>query len=54
MFVKEITVMNFENYFPLLKYSTEKTNFRQFNHTECKKRNDHSQWKTGLYWVITD
>ena len=36
-----------------LKYSTEKNNFRQFNHTGCKKRNDHSQRKPGLYWIIT-
>ena len=56
MFIKEITVMNFENYFPLwndLNIAQEKNNFRQFNHTGCKKRNDHSQRKPGLYWTIT-
>lgn len=49
--------MSFENYFPLwndLKYSTEKTNFRQFDHTACEKRNNHSQREHGLYRIITD
>ena len=56
MFVKEITVMNFENCFPLwndLNTTQKKNNFRQFNHTVCKKRDNHSQWKPGLHWIIT-
>ena len=36
-----------------IKYSTEKTNFRQFDHTACEKRNNHSQREHGLYWIIT-
>ena len=35
------------------EYSTEKNNFRQFNHTVCKKKDNHSQWKPRLYWIIT-
>ena len=48
--------MNFENCFPLwndLNTAQKKINFRQFNHTVCKKRDNHSQWKPGLYWIIT-
>ena len=51
MFVKEITVMSFENYFPLwndLNTAQKKSNFRQFDYTGCKKRNDHSQRKPGF------
>ena len=56
MFVKEITVMNFENCFPLwndLNTTQKKKILRQFNHTACKKRDNHSQWKPGLHWIIT-
>ena len=49
--------MSFENYFPLwndLNTAQKKTNFRQFDHTACEKRNNHSQREHGLYRIITD
>ena len=46
--------MSFENYFPLWNdLNTAQTNFRSFNHTACKKRNDHSQRENRLYRIIT-
>mgnify|MGYP007072513933 CR=1 FL=1 len=48
--------MNFENYFPLwndLNTAQKKIISDNLNHTGCKKRNDHSQRKPGLYWIIT-
>ena len=56
MFIKEISIMSFENYFPLwndLNTAQKKTNFRQFDHTACEKRNNHSQREHGLYRIIT-
>ena len=56
MFVKEITVMNFENYFPLwsdLNTAQKKLISDNLITRDVKKRNDHSQWKPGLYWIIT-
>lgn len=56
MFVKEITVMSFENYFPLwndLNTAQKKVISDNLITRDVKKRNDHSQRKPGLYWIIT-
>ena len=56
MFVKEITVMSFENYFPLwndLNTAQKKIISDNLITQDVKKRDDHSQWKPGLYWIIT-
>ena len=56
MFVKEITVMSFENYFPLwndLNTAQKKVISDNLITRDVKKWNDHSQRKPGLYWIIT-
>ena len=56
MFVKEITVMNFENCFPLwndLNTAQKKIISDNLITQYVKKRDNHSQWKPGLHWIIT-
>ena len=50
--------MSFENYFPLwndLNTAQKKTNFRQFNHTVCKKKEQSFTMETWIaldyYWL---
>ena len=48
--------MNFENYFPLwndLNTAQKKLISDNLITQNVKKGNDHSQWKPGLYWIIT-
>ena len=56
MFIKEITIMSFENYFPLwndLNTAQKKLISDNLITQHVKKRNNHSQREHGLYWIIT-
>mgnify|MGYP001039626476 CR=1 FL=1 len=55
MFIKEITIMSFENYFPLWNdlNTAQKKLISDHLITACEKRNNHSQREHGLYWIIT-
>ena len=56
IFVKEITVMNFENCFPLwndLNTTQKKIISDNLITQYVKKKDNHSQWEPGLYWIIT-
>ena len=56
MLIKEITIMSFENYFPLwndLNTAQKKLISDNLITQKVKKGNDHSQRKPGLYWIIT-
>ena len=48
--------MNFENCFPLwndLNTAQKKIISDNLITQYVKKRDNHSQWKPGLYWIIT-
>ena len=47
--------MNFENYFPLWNdlNTAQKKLISDNLITQYVKRDNHSQWKPGLYWIIT-
>ena len=56
MFVKEMTAMSFENYFPLwndLNTAQKKVISDNLITRDVKKGTIISQRKPGLYWIIT-
>ena len=55
MFVKEMTAMRFENYFPLWNdlNTAQKKLISDHLITQHVKRNDHSQRENRLYRIIT-